>query len=159
MYPSGSSPFDSSSCQNTDSFGTEPSIMGDLLYQCLSSATTDFFFFLNLSTSYFHITPQHLWNSFSCTVYNSYTSEVKLEVYHCIPQIHCSQTADVWTSQGSHRTLSRWRNHTVSALSPRQPETLTMVKWNTRHSRHLQTLFILLFADGLLLLKENMKTY
>lgn len=91
------------------------------------------------------------------TAYYTFTAEVTLEVYHCVPQIPLSttpETSDVWRSRGSHRTPSRWPNHTVSALtppnhpSPRQPEKLTVVKWNTRRSRHLQSLFIQFSADG-----------
>ncbi len=60
VYPSGSSPFDSTSCQNTDSSGAEPSITGDLLYQCLSSTSSEGFFFFK-SVLHFSHNPQHLW--------------------------------------------------------------------------------------------------
>lgn len=91
-----------------------------------------------------------------CTVCNTFT-EVKLQVYHCIPQIYFSQTANVWARQGSHRTLSRWWNHTASAFSPlRQPERLSMVKWNTRHIYRLLYLYSF-FIDDPLLLKETFK--
>lgn len=119
VYPSGSSPLDSSFCQNTDSSGAEPSIKGDLLSWCLSSASTEVIFLSNLYPI-FLVTLNAYGVSLPppCpprTVYNAFTAEVERQVYHRIPQL---QTADVWTRRGSHRTVSRWPNRRESALSP-----------------------------------------
>lgn len=107
--------------------GAEPRIMGDLLYQRFCCESTGLIFSLFFNPSFIILITLNIYE-FKYIHYNTYTAEVKLEMYYYILLTYTSQKAYVWTRQRSHRTLSRWWNSIVSALSP--PET-----WDTPYGQ------------------------
>lgn len=132
--------------------------MGDLLYQCLSSTSTErlFCFFFNIICPSFFSYPSTLLDfSSPCTVYNTFTAEVKLEVYHRIPQIHSSLDSRCMNKPGiSQDTKQMAKPHSVSTFPP--PGNLRDSLWSNE-TRDIADTFLLylccFFADCLLLLK------
>lgn len=150
IYPSGSSPSDSSSCQYTNFSGAEPSGW-PIMY--VSQQDTYWAFFKYIFLSFFS-SPSTLLECFP----------VKYVIHYCRGQTGSISLHPTDIFQPDSRCMNKpgISQDSEQMAKPHSVSTFPSATWETHsgqmkheNSRHLQTLFILLFANSLLLLKNT----